>query len=80
MLQANSRFGYGFLLKCPHIGVKMQGNVIFLPINDIQQSNHDICIIVSSMKLPLFIGSIGSIFHAFFYVKIIMKSNYYQIL
>jgi len=76
MLQANPRFDHDFLLKCPHMGAKMQGNVTFLSINDIQQSNHVVCIIVSSMKLPLFIGSIDSILHAFFYIK----SNYYQIL
>jgi len=76
MLQANPRKTQGlaivFLLKCPHMGSKMQDNVTFLSINDIQQSNHAIVIIVSSMKLPLFIDSIGSILHAF-YIKIIMQ-------
>jgi len=40
-----------FLLKCPHMGAKMQGHVKFLAIDDIQQSNHVICIKVSSMTI-----------------------------
>jgi len=40
-----------FLLKCPHMGAKMQGLVTFVAVDDIQQSNHAICIKVSSMKI-----------------------------
>jgi len=33
------------------MGAKMQGLVTFVAVDDIQQSNHAICIKVSSMKI-----------------------------